>query len=95
MAALKMSRKQLARWILAGPGAIAVAVSVLIGMPVWFPAGAADVNHIMMPMVLAPAVWGLAFFYAVLSDRLWRVGIVFTLLLASHVWFAISSGGWT
>ena len=88
-------KRTVLRWILAGPVSIGVTLAVLVGMPVWFPAGAANVNHIMIPMVLVPAVWGTAFFYAVLSEKLWRVSLVFFVLIVSHVYFAYLSGGWS
>jgi hypothetical protein len=60
------------RWLLAGPGALAAAVATMMAMPVWLPAGAAGVDHLAFPIVLAPLIWSVPFFYAVLEERLPR-----------------------
>lgn len=63
-AALRI-RPVLTRWLLAGPGAILLAVATLAAMPVWLPAG---VNTVSIPVVAAPLVWAAAFFYACLAE---------------------------
>jgi hypothetical protein len=63
---------RLTRWCLAGPGALVAALAFTLSMAVWFPAGAAGVNHIAWPMVLAPLNWGGLFTYACLVDDLFR-----------------------
>lgn len=60
------------RWIMAGPGALIVAVLFLAAMPVWLPAGSAGVNNIVYPLVLAPLFWTAAFLYACLEENLRR-----------------------
>lgn len=62
----------LTRWLLAGPGVIVAALLFTMSMAVWFPAGAAGVNHIGWPMILAPLTWGLLFTYACLEEDLYR-----------------------
>jgi hypothetical protein len=60
------------RWILAGPGALAAALLSMMAMPVWLPAGPAGVDNIAFPMVLAPVLWAVPFFYACLEENLVR-----------------------
>ena len=64
-----------ARWLLAGPGALAAAVVTTMAMPVWMPAGAAGINDIAWPLVLVPLLWAAPFFYACLEEDLAR-GVV-------------------
>ena len=85
--------KTSARWALAGPAALLVAIAVLAGMPVWWPPGPSNVDHALFALVLFPAVWGMAFFYAVLSERLWLVSAVFLVVFAVNIWFGLSSMG--
>lgn len=66
------ARPVLTRWLLAGPGVILAALLFTMSMPVWFPAGAAGVNHIGWPMILAPLAWGILFTYACLEEDLYR-----------------------
>lgn len=60
------------RWLLAGPGALAAAVATMTAMPVWLPAGAAGIDNIVWPIVLAPLLWAVPFLYACLEERLAR-----------------------
>ena len=64
------------RWILAGPAAILVAVLFMAATPFWFPEGASGVDHIVIGLLLFPAYWALAFFYALMEDNVWRATLV-------------------
>ena len=64
------------RWVLAGPGALIVAMLFLAAMPVWLPAGEAGANNIVYPMVLAPLFWAMAFLYACLEENLGRGAVL-------------------
>jgi hypothetical protein len=70
------SRPVLARWLLAGPGAILAALATMAAMPLWVPAGAAGVNHIALPIIFTPLLWAVPFFYAVLAENLVRAAVV-------------------
>lgn len=65
-------RPVLTRWLLAGPGALAAALAIMSAMPIWLPAGAAGVDNIVYPLVLAPLIWAVAFHYTILEERLVR-----------------------
>ena len=65
-------RPLLTRWLLAGPGALVAACMIMAAMPVWLPAGAAGIDNIVYPIVLAPLIWTVAFLYAVLEPSLLR-----------------------
>lgn len=77
-----------ARWarvILAGPLALVCSIVILGGSLVWLPHGAGGVNHIVMPIVLYPAIWTALFFYTCFERRLGRGYAVVIGLLALHV----------
>lgn len=83
-----------ARWLLAGPVAILAAVATMAAMPVWLPAGAAGVDHLAFPIVLAPLIWAVPFFYACLEENLPRCAAVLagaTLVQAAAAF--VSAGG--
>lgn len=69
-------RPRLVRWILAGPGALVAALLSMATMPLWLPAGAAGIDHLVFPIVLFPLIWSVAFFYACLDGRLGRAALV-------------------
>lgn len=67
-AAAIRARPQLARWLLAGPGALLAGLATMAAMPVWFPPGQAGINNIAFPIILTPLLWAVPFFYALLDD---------------------------
>jgi hypothetical protein len=68
------------RWLLGGPMAVLIAVLAMGAMPLWFPAGAAGVDHLIFPLILFPALWAAAFFYAILAENMRRAALVMTAL---------------
>ncbi len=78
------------RWILAGPVTLAVAVAVMATMPLWFPQGAAGIDHLILPLILFPALWAVAFFYACLAENLTRAGVILIGLLIVNA----ATAGW-
>jgi hypothetical protein len=74
-----------ARIVLAGPIAALLSVMIVAGMPLWFPSGAAGIDHIVLPLILLPAIWAALFFYAVLDRSLVRVALVALVIGASHL----------
>jgi hypothetical protein len=73
-----------ARIALAGPIALLLSAMILAGMPLWLPRGVAGVDHIILPLILLPAVWAALFFYAVLDRSLVRVAFVALVIGAAH-----------
>lgn len=87
-------RPVLVRWLLAGPGALAAAILGMAAMPVWLPAGAAGVDNIVYPIVLAPLVWTMTFLYALLDTSLPRTtAVVAVLILANGILVALAASG--
>lgn len=85
--------RRIIRWVLAGPVAAIIAVIVLMGMPIYIPAGPGGVDNLVIPLLLLPIVWALLFFHAVLDSSLARVALVGALvaganlaLLAARFW---------
>lgn len=91
-AAVSSSRRQgWLRGILAGPVSLVVACLAMAGGSLWLPPGRAQVNNLVLPVVLFPLLWTVLFLYALLDKRLKRaylvVGLIFTvnvLMLAWH-----------
>lgn len=77
-------RQRWARILLAGPGAIIVTLALLAGMPLWLPGGAAGIDNLAIPLVMAPLIWALLFFHACLDRSLMRVALVAGALLLVH-----------
>lgn len=85
-----------ARIILAGPLVMICSILIMGGSLVWIPPGAGGVNHIVLPIILYPAIWTGLFFYACFDRQLWRGYAVVGGLLALHaVLIAIRSSGIT
>jgi hypothetical protein len=60
------------RGFLAGPIALVAACLAMAGGALWLPAGRAQVNDLVMPVVLFPLLWTLLFLYSCLDKRLAR-----------------------
>lgn len=73
-----------ARIALAGPVAILVALTLLAGMPLWLPGGAAGIDNLVFPLVFAPLIWAALFFHACLDPRVGRVALVAAVLFLMH-----------
>ena len=80
----RASRRLWIRFILAGPVAILVALTLLAGMPLWLPGGAAGIDNLAVPLVLAPLIWAGLFFHACLDRNLARVALVAAALFLVH-----------
>lgn len=68
----------------AGPGAVVTAIVVMAGMTLWLPVGAAGIDNLVLPLVLAPLIWAGLFFHACLDSKLARIALVAIGLLAIH-----------
>jgi len=82
---LAANKHNLARFILAGPAVFITAIAVMAGATVWFPQGAAEVDNIVIPLVLFPAIWAVLFFYACLDRYLKRAYAVIIMLLLVQI----------
>ena len=75
------------RWVriaLAGPGAIVVALVTMAGMALWLPGGAAGIDNLVLPLLLAPLVWAALFFHACLDRSVGRIALIAFALLIVH-----------
>lgn len=68
--------RSILRGLLAGPLVLIGTFVVMAGAALWLPKGEAEVNHIVMPVVFLPAIWGVLFFWAYLDKKLWRAWAV-------------------
>jgi hypothetical protein len=76
--------RRLAQFILVGPLVFLCSILIMGGSLLWVPPGAGGVNHIVLPIVLYPAVWTTLFFYACFDRQLWRSYAVVGGLIALH-----------
>jgi hypothetical protein len=77
------------RGILAGPLALAAALLVMAGGALWLPVGRAQVNNLVLPVVLFPLLWTALFLYACLDKQLKRAyAIVGALIVANGLLLA-------
>lgn len=60
------------RGVLAGPMALLAAFALMAGGAVWLPPGAAQVNNLVLPVILFPLLWTGLFLYACLDAKLAR-----------------------
>ena len=56
----------------------------MAGMALWLPGGAADIDNLVLPLVLVPLIWSMLFFHACLDSRLVRVTGLSLVLLTVH-----------
>lgn len=73
------------RLALAGPVAFICAALVMCGGALWLPKGPAQIDNIIVPIVLFPAIWAALFFYTCLDRRLGRAWGVVGALSAAHI----------
>ncbi|WP_091532466.1 hypothetical protein [Fontimonas thermophila] len=78
--------------MLAGPVVFAVACLVMAGSALWLPAGPAQIDNLVLPILLFPAIWAALFFCACLARRLTRawifiagIGLLHAALIAQHL----------
>jgi len=70
-------REAALRWTLAGPGALVAGLLLMASLPLLLPEGAGGLDHLVFPLILAPLLWALAFFYALLERDMARAALVF------------------
>ncbi|MEM7741814.1 MAG: hypothetical protein AAF225_13560 [Pseudomonadota bacterium] len=62
----------IARWVLAGPVTLLIAILLMAATPFWFPKGASNIDHLVFGILLFPAYWAVPFTFAIMADKLWR-----------------------
>ncbi len=86
---------QSARFWLAGPVTLVVSVLIMAAMSLWLPEGRANIDHLVVPLILFPFIWAAVFFYVVLEVKLKRLySVMFLLLLVNGGLVAASIMGW-
>lgn len=76
MRAAILAHPVLARWLLAGPGAVCASVAFVTAMPLWLPEGVAGIDHLVWPIMLAPLIWAVFCTYTCLEENLVRSAVV-------------------
>ena len=80
----RSTRRAWSRGVLAGPVCFIAAVLVMCGGALWLPRGRAEIDHIVLPVVLFPLIWSALFFYTLLDRRLARAWAVTGVLVVAH-----------
>jgi len=73
------------RVLLAGPWTLLAALVVMAGIATWLPAGAAQVDNLIMPLALFPLIWAALFFTACLDPNLRRATFISVGVTGVHV----------
>ncbi|MEM7097695.1 MAG: hypothetical protein AAF541_05495 [Pseudomonadota bacterium] len=73
------------RVLLAGPWTLVAALIVMAGMATWLPAGAAQVDNLILPLVLFPLIWAILFFAACLDPDLRRATLISLGITGAHI----------
>ncbi len=68
------------RFWLAGPVTLIVSVVIMAAMSLWLPEGNAQIDHLVVPLILFPLIWSCVFFYVVLENNLKKSSIVMLIL---------------
>lgn len=86
------SRALWSRVALAGPVVFICASLVMAGGALWLPKGRAQIDNLVLPILLFPAIWAALFFYACLDRRLGRawaviggLSLLHAALIAQHL----------
>lgn len=78
------------RAVLMGPLVLVAACLTMAGGALWLPHGRAQVNHLVLPLVIFPLIWTGLFLYSSLDRRLLRafavVGLVTVINAALLAW---------
>jgi hypothetical protein len=77
-------RRFWSRFALAGPMVFVCATLVMCGGALWLPKGTAQIDNLVVPIVLFPAIWAALFFYAYLDRSLARAWAVIGVLSLLH-----------
>lgn len=77
-------RRFWSRFALAGPMAFLCAALLMAGGALWLPTGPAQIDNLVLPIVLFPAIWAGVFFYAMLDRRIGRAWAVLGALSVLH-----------
>lgn len=83
------------RFWLAGPVTLIVSVLIMAAMSLWLPEGRAQINHLVVPVILFPLIWSAVFFYVILENNMKKVSLVMALLfLGNGIAVTASILGW-
>lgn len=72
---------QVLRWVMAGPLTLLAAVLSMALAPLILSPGSAGVDHLILPILLFPALWAAYFFYALMEPRPVRGAVVMTVIV--------------
>lgn len=67
------ARPTLMRWIMGGPVCIIASFLIMMGMAYYIPPGAAKLNNIAIPLVIAPLIWVIVFTYVCVTENVTRM----------------------
>lgn len=80
-----MKWQRLGRVVLAGPWTLAAAFVVMAAMAVWMPGGPAQVDNLIVPLVLFPLIWVVLFLMAYLDPSIRRAATISIALVIANM----------
>lgn len=72
------------RFWLAGPVTVVVSVLIMAAMSLWLPEGNANIDHLIVPVILFPLIWSAVFFYVILENNMKKVSLIMALLFLGN-----------
>lgn len=72
------------RFWLAGPVTVVVSVLIMAAMSLWLPEGNANIDHLIVPVILFPLIWSTVFFYVILENNMKKVSLIMALLFLGN-----------
>jgi len=63
----------------------------MAAMSLWLPSGKAEVDHLVLPLVMFPLIWSAVFFYVILEKNIKRAWIVLLLVLIANALPVVAS----
>jgi cation transport ATPase len=79
------------RFWLAGPVTVVVSVLIMAAMSLWLPEGNANIDHLIVPVILFPLIWGTVFLYVILENNMKKVSLIMALLFLGNGLAVIAS----
>ncbi|MEM6554525.1 MAG: hypothetical protein AAF642_01535 [Pseudomonadota bacterium] len=83
--------KTVSRWLLAGPGTLIAAVLAMGGSTQWLPAGPAEIDNFLYPVLLFPGIWAIFFFIAIMFDHVWKAALLIFSISAVHAYLVFTA----
>ncbi|MEM8553501.1 MAG: hypothetical protein AAGF71_01610 [Pseudomonadota bacterium] len=86
------SRPRTYRWIAAGPLGLIATAMIIVGMVFYIPQGGAQVDNLVIPVILFPLIWAAVFTYTILDESLPRLYLSLIVLILANTGLLVFGG---